>query len=153
MEAGDKARHNMDVGLKKSDHASRTIGKRGSFERKFDGGGRQIGLLLNKRKLSNEGACFLRKGPFSCFRYFKMRPKSQARGSLIASPYLSLSCARPCCGMSLLAATVPCSACLPISSCRQVAPRPHPSLPNPLLGSQVRYWMPSGLLKGRHLRK
>ena len=71
MEAGDKARHNMDVGLKKNDRASRTIGKRGSFERKFDGGGRQIGLLLNKRKLSNEGAGFLRKGPFSCFRYLK----------------------------------------------------------------------------------
>ena len=62
----------MGVGLKNCTCLSRSIGKRGSFERKFDGGRRQIGLLLNKRKFSNETAGFLRKGPFSRFRFLKV---------------------------------------------------------------------------------
>ena len=112
MEAWGEADHNMGVGLKNCTCLSRSIGKRVVLKENSMAGDARLGCYLIKENSRMKPRAFYEKGPFRVFASSRC-PESQARGWLIASPCLSLSGARPCCGMSLLAATVPCSACLP----------------------------------------
>ena len=66
---GSVAEHKIGLGLKNCARLSRSIGKRSIFERKFDGGSRQIGLSLNKRKLSVGSTGFFEKAPLCAFSF------------------------------------------------------------------------------------